>query len=52
MKILCGDWKKRYPWLYSGAGKFAKTLAYFLDRKGIKTDIFVVTGTQETSRSF
>ena len=27
-----------------GAGKFAKTLAYFLDRKGIKTDAFVVTG--------
>ena len=26
-----------------GAGKFAKTLCYFLDRKGIKTDIFVVT---------
>ena len=26
-----------------GAGKFAKTLCYFLDRKGIKTDVFVVT---------
>lgn len=27
-----------------GAGKFAKTLGYFLDRKGIKTEAFVVTG--------
>ncbi len=26
-----------------GAGKFAKTLSYFLDRKGIQTDVFVVT---------
>jgi len=26
-----------------GAGKFARTLCYFLDRKGIKIDVFVVT---------
>ncbi len=41
---FCAEAGKEMSVAVFGAGKFAKTLAYFLDRKGIKTDAFVVTG--------